>query len=217
MVEVAEAPVTSAEEKTPEETTAATTEAPAVVYGEETQKEEATEPETISFGGSQKNLVVASAMLLASLTAFTMGMTDTFFAEATAWTFAIWGALLLFSNLLDLYQTYEVREDSLYIHNAIRFWSLNKTWAWEDINRLDVLVDRQDSRIEDVMMHVYHDVEGELIKEREDREFDPELARLIIERANLQPVDESNPADLHGLPLNRKVIYHWTQSGSLSG
>lgn len=215
MVEVAEATVTAVDNTPPEETSATAGDAAAV--SSEAQSTEATEPEIFSFGGSQKNLVVASAMLLASLTAFTMGMTTTFFATATAWTFAIWGALLLFSNLLDLYQTYEVRPDSLYIHNVIRFWSLNKTWAWEEVNRLDILVDRQDSRVEDVMMHVYHDVPGELIKEREDREFNSELAQLIIERADLKPVDDGNPQDLTALPLNQKVTYHWTKSGSLSG
>lgn len=183
----------------------------------ETATTENAETESLSFGGSQRNLVVASTLLLASLAAFTMNMTDTYFAEATAWTFAIWGALLLFSNLLDLYQTYEVRDDGLYIHNQIRFWSLNKLWDWEEVNRLDVLVDRKDTQIDDVMMHVYRAVPGEIVKEREDRTFNARLAQLIIERANLQPVEEINPENLDKLPLNRKATYHWTKTGALAG
>lgn len=174
------------------------------------------EAESMSFGGSQRNMVVASAFLLASLAAFTMNMTGTYFAAAIAWTFAIWGALLLFSNLLDLYQTYEVRDDGLYIHNQIRFWSLNKLWDWDEVNRVDVLVDRQDTQIEDVMMHVYRTAPGEIVKEREDRTFNARLAQLIIERANLQPVDDANPQDLNKLPLSRKATYHWTKTGAIS-
>lgn len=175
-----------------------------------------TESESMTFGGSQKNMVIASAFLIASLAAFTMDMTDTYFAEAIAWTFAIWGALLLYSNVLALYQTYEVRDDGLYIHNAIRFWSLNKLWDWDEINRVDVLVKRQDTQYQDVMMHVYRTAPGEIVREREDRTFEPRLAALIIERANLQAVGDSNPENLIKLPLNRKATYHWTKSGAIS-
>jgi hypothetical protein len=172
-----------------------------------------TEPRV--FQGSQRNVVVATALLLAGLVAFSMGMTTTFFAEATVWTFIIWGALLLFSSMLDLYQTYEVHEDALQIHNPVRFWSLSKSWAWKDINRLDIIVHRTDARLQDAMMHIYHTVEGEIVREREDRTFNPELAQLVIEKANLQPVDSANPKNLSRLPLNQKVTYHWTKNGSL--
>jgi len=230
MADVAQATITSAQESDQDvaetngsdessaETASdtATESASETVADTETKQPADAASEPVIFRGSQRNVVVATGLLLAALMAFSMGLTTTFFAEATAWTFAIWGALLLFSSMLDLYQTYEVHDDALYIHNNVRFWSLNKRWAWDEVNRLDVVVDRTDARLQDAEMQVYHKVEGEIVREREDRTFNPELAQLIIEKAELQPVDDNNPTDLTRLPVNRKATYHWSKTGSIA-
>ncbi|MEM7127083.1 MAG: hypothetical protein AAF702_12200 [Chloroflexota bacterium] len=181
------------------------------------QEEEELPPlEPIQFRGVQKNPTIAIALTLAGVMAFSMGMTKTFYADATAWSFVIWGVLLLFSDMLDNYQTYELNNEGIYINNPIRFWYRNKSWKWSDIYRIDVLVGRRDSQPEDADMHVYHVLEGELIKDREDRKLDPAMAQIIIERAELQAVDEDNPPSVAQLPLNQRATYHWTRSGSLA-
>ena len=169
-----------------------------------------------SFSGTNNNMVVAVTMLLAGLLAFTMNMTSTFFAEATAWTFIIWGALLLFIGLLDYLQTYEVRDDVLVIRNPLRFWASYKEWPWENVYRMDVLVGRRTNHPEDAKIHIYRDTEGELIKQREDRSFDAKLAELVVEKAGLQPVEDENPDRMAELPMAQKATYHWTKNGSLA-
>jgi hypothetical protein len=154
---------------------------------------EKAESKSIVFRGSQRNLVPGMGLLFAALLAFTMGMTDVFFAEAMAWTFAIWGALLVYMGLLDTNQTYEITEDALVISNSARPWGTRKVWHWGNIRRMDVLVKRADERTKDVMLQVYYQEEGEAAIEREDRSFDPALAQLIIERAGLRPTDKGKP------------------------
>lgn len=170
----------------------------------------------ILFHGVQKNPTVAIALLVAGVMSFSMGMTKTFFAEATAWTFIVWGLLLLFSNMLDNYQRYELNNDGIYIYNPIRFWYRNKRWSWSDIYRLDVLVGRRDTRLEHADMHIYHEIPGEMIKDREDRKLDPTMAQIVIERAGLQPAGEETPTQIADVPLSRRNIFHWTKSGSLA-
>ena len=65
-------------------------------------------------------------------------------------------------------------------------------------------------------MHLYHELAGEIIKDREDRKLDPVMAQIIIERAELQPVEESTPKVVTQLPLSQRHSYHWTRSGSLA-
>ena len=168
------------------------------------------------FRGSQRNLVIPITLLLAGLMAFAMGMTRTYYGGATAWTFVIWGALFLFSNLLDVYQEYEVTDEGIAIRNPIRIWAPDKFWSWNEIYRLDVLVRGRDTRLEDADMHIYHELTGEIVKEREDCNLDAKLAQIIIERANLQPVNDANPETIDKLPLSKKVTYHWSKSGSLA-
>ena len=168
------------------------------------------------FRGSQRNLVIPLTLFLSGLTAFAMGMTHTFFGGAIAWTFVIWGALFLFSNLLDIYQEYEVTDEGLAIRNPIRLWTPDKFWTWKEIYRLDVLVSNRDTHLDNAAMNIYHELSGEIIKEREDRNLDPKLAQIIIERAELQPVDAGNPETIDKLPLNHKATYHWTKNGSLA-
>jgi hypothetical protein len=166
------------------------------------------EKERLIFRGSERNLVPGMGMLFAAVLAFSMGMTDVFFAEATAWTFAIWGALLIYMGLLDATQSYEVTDDALIILNPARPWGARKEWHWGNIRRMDIVVKRPDERTKDVMLQVYFQEEGEAAIEREDRTYDPELARLIIERAGLRPADRGNPTDLTKLPAG-KATYTW--------
>lgn len=217
---VASADVESAEEgavlgETSEEadTEEAALAAPAVAepQAEEVQKI----PGVFTFTGSYRNLAVGMAFLLAGSLAFSMNMTNTFFGRWTAWTFVAWGLLLLFSDLLEYFQSFEITEESIIIRNPVRFWYPNKVWTWDKVYRMDLLVKRSDARFEDSVLQVYHEVEGELTKEREDRTFDPTFARLIIERAELQPVSDDNPSNLTSLPPG-KATYHWTKSGSLA-
>ncbi len=174
--------------------------------GEEAQPEA---PRDIVFYGTQCNMAMGVAMLVAGALAFSMGMTHVFFAEAIAWTFVLWGILLIYGDLLDIYEIYRVTEDALVIYNPLRPWGLKKIWDWGHIHRLDIVVRRPDARYEDAMLQVYYTPEGELTLEREDRVYDPELARLIIERAGLQPADSSNPTDLTRLPAGRTGTYTW--------
>ncbi|MBV7338180.1 hypothetical protein KFU94_60140 [Chloroflexi bacterium TSY] len=178
--------------------------------------EESTSFQSVTFGGSPKNLVVGLFMLLSSMLAFSMGMTSTFFAEATAWTFVSWGALILFMNLLDLYQSYELNADKLIIRNPVRFWTPYREWEWDNIYRMDVLVGKRNRRLEDAVMHIYHELDGEIVKQREDRSFDPKLAQMVIELAQLQAVEDENPKDMNALPLHQNAIYHWSKDGSIA-
>ena len=170
----------------------------------------------IIYRGSQRNMAVGVGMLLSALLAFTMGMTTTYFGGAIAWTFAIWGALLLFMHLLDNYQTYELDEEKLVIRNPIRVWNSYKEWPWAEIYRMDILVRGRDTRLEDTIMHIYRQEAGDIVKQREDRELDAKLAEIVIERAGLQAVDDNCPAKIAQLPLSTKENYHWSRSGSLA-
>ncbi|CAN5449868.1 hypothetical protein BH10CHL1_BH10CHL1_38680 [soil metagenome] len=168
------------------------------------------------FQGTQRNMVVGVAMLTTAGLAFTMNLTHVFFASAMAWTFALWGALLLYSNLLDYYETYTVTDQGLVIKNPLRPWGAMKVWDWAHLNRVDILVKRTEANPEDAMMQVYYTPEGEIVIEREDRAYDPELVRLIIERAGLKPTDPGNPKDLTQLPPGKKM-YAWNKAGRLAG
>ena len=169
----------------------------------------------MSFSPATKNPAMGIAITLAGAMAFTMGMT-TFFQIATAWTFVIWGLLLLLVSVLNIYQKFDANDEGLSIRNPLRVWSLNKFWDWSTISRIDVMSSRRDTRLEELDMHIYREVAGELVKEREDVKFNPTMAQVIIERAKLQPVDAANPTDLERTPLSQKATYHWTKSGSLA-
>jgi hypothetical protein len=161
------------------------------------------------FDGVTGNFVPGVGLLFAGIMAFTMGMTDVFFARAFAWVFTIWGALFIFYGLLDLYNIYEVTGDALIIRNPLKIWSPRRTWDWGRIVRLDVVVKRRDARERDLEMRVYYTPEGELAQEREDRAFDPQLAQLIIDRAGLKPADKGTPRTAANLPRGEKVIFSW--------
>ena len=170
---------------------------------------------SIVFQGSARNMAVAVAMFATAGLAFSMDLTHTFFAEATAWTFVIWGALLLYGNLIDVYQFYEVTDEALIIRNPVRFLLPTKIWVWANVQRMDLIVKRADAEYQDGVLQIHYQEPGELTIEREDRVYDPELARLIIEHAGLKPVDRSTLADLTSLP-KAKATYNWTKSGRLA-
>lgn len=165
--------------------------------------------ESIKFGGTTHNLVPGMAMLLASIAAYFMGMTQYFFVEAIAWVFMIWGALLIYAGLIDIYETFEVTDDALVIRDVMRPWNSRKEWDWAHIDRLTVLVNKRDTQLTQAKMQIYFTPEGELGLEREDRAFDPRLAELIVERAGLKPAGPDNPASMDELPLEQNAEFTW--------
>jgi len=132
-----------------------------------------------------------------------------------AWTFVLWGALFLYGNLLDIYQTYQVTDEALIIKNPLRPWGATKVWDWAHLHRMDVVVKRAEAELDDAVMQIYYTPEGEIVIEREDRGYDPELARLIIERAGLKPTAPENPKDLAQLPPGKRT-YFWNKSGRMA-
>ena len=69
--------------------------------------------EAVTFRGRPKSMVSASALLIAGILTFTMGIDRLFFVEAMAWTFLIWGALLLYGHIIDIGTVYEVSDEGL--------------------------------------------------------------------------------------------------------
>jgi hypothetical protein len=86
---------------------------------------------------------------------------------------------------------------------------MTKVWNWENINRLDIVVKKRDARPQDMVVQIYHTAPGEIVLDRENRAYDPELARLVIERAGLKPADGGNPRDLTKIPQG-KAVYSWS-------
>lgn len=167
------------------------------------------EAQPITFQGAPRNLVPGVALLLASVLAFTMHMTNVFFAEAMAWTFAIWGLLLIYTGLLDIYQFFTITDDALVVYNPLRPWGRVKEWAWANINRMDVVVRKKDVQLQDTKLQVYFQAPGELAIEREDHAFDPKLAQLIVERAGLRAADRATPKEMTQLPTEVKATFTW--------
>lgn len=163
---------------------------------------------SISFEGSYRNFVPGIALLLAGLMAPAMGLTDVYFAGAMAWVFVLWGLFFIYVALIDVYETWQLDQEALIIDDPLRFWERRREWPWADIYQVDVVVERPDARIEDAEMRVYYTAPGSGDIEREDRDYDPELTRLIIERAGLGPTDGA-PADLAHLPQGAKATYVW--------
>ena len=143
------------------------------------------QPQSKKFSGSSRNLVPGLALIVAGLIAPVMGLTDVYFAGALAWVFAIWGALLVYANLMDIYETYEVTDEALIIKDYYRFWQPTKTWAWDRIVRVDVVVNRVDDGHESSQKRIYYDLPDEGTIQREDRDYDPELTALVLVNAGL--------------------------------
>jgi hypothetical protein len=165
--------------------------------------------DAIVFGGQRRNMAMGIAMFGAGAAAFVSGLTHTFFAEAIAWTFILWGIFFLYTDLLLTTRKLEVRSDSLTVDVPFRPWSRKRVWKWEAINRVDVIVHRRDIRQDTATLQVYHQYPGEISLDREDVNYDPELARLIVERARLKPDKSSVAVDMANLPLGSDTTFTW--------
>jgi hypothetical protein len=161
------------------------------------------------FGGESRNMAMGIAMLAAGAGAFVLGLTHTFFAEAMAITFVCWGLLFLYNDLLLSTRRFTVADDGLKIDVPMRPWSRSRLWEWKDINRLDIVTYRRDVDPENSTIQVHHQYPGEISLDREDRNYDPTLARLIIERAGLKPDKSNTGVDLGNLPTGKDATYTW--------
>lgn len=170
--------------------------------------EHPTEFKSMRFEGSVRNFVPGVALVFAGLMAPAMGLTDVYFAAAMAWVFALWGLFFIYVGLVDVYEHWEVTDEALQIKNSLRFWERNRVWPWADINRVEIVVERKDLTLEDAELRVYYTPAGEINIEREDRDYNPELARLIIEKAGLQPEGDA-PVSLTELPEGMAATYSW--------
>jgi hypothetical protein len=176
---------------------------------DETGRAAAAQDNALVFGGETRNMAMGVAMAAAGASAFVLGLTTTFFAEAIAITFIFWGLFFIYTDLLLSTRRYTVRDDGLEIDVPMRPWSRRRLWAWKDVNRLDVVTYRRDINQEHSNLQVHHQYPGEIALEREDRNFDGALARLIIERAGLKPVAGAATVDLSNLPTGTDATYTW--------
>ena len=168
--------------------------------------------EPIRFPGFKRNVAASVGMILGGGMAFSMGLTDSFFATAIAWSFVTWGVLLLFTNLIEGNETFIVSEEGLSVHNPFRLWAMHKHWSWDKIERVDIWVRRFDPTYENVHLQVYHNAQDDLdpgTLQREDTQFRAGLASLVIEKAGLSP-DGHDISDLNDLPPTQPARYKWT-------
>ena len=170
----------------------------------------ATNGEDIKFSGSSRNLVPAMALIAVGLIAPVMGLTDVFFAEAMAWVFVIWGLLFLYTGLMAIYKTYEMTDDRMIIRDPYRLWNYKKEWDWANVIRMDIKVKKADARAEDAELQIYYAVPGGGEVEREDRDYDPEIALVVIEKAQLSSQSD-DIAELTHLPIGVKGVYTWSK------
>jgi hypothetical protein len=161
------------------------------------------------FGGETRNMAMGIAMLGAGGGAFVVGLTHTFFAQAIAITFVFWGLLLLYNDLLLSTRRFTITDEGLKIDVPMRLWNRSRTWAWDDVSRLDVVTYSRDISTKNAVVQVHHQYPGDIALEREDRNFDPELAYLIIDRAKLKPGKETAGLDLGNLPSGIDATYTW--------
>jgi hypothetical protein len=163
------------------------------------------------FRARQKPIVAAAATTIAGLLPFVMGMTDqAFFVEAMAWTFLIWGLLLMYYHLIDYTTTYEVTEDGLILRAPFLPWRMKRVWPWQQINKLELVVGRTEARAEDVEMRIYYKKPDSLVIYREDVYYLlPEFAQEIIQRASLKPKKGQAMQTFETVPQDAKETYVW--------
>ncbi len=166
--------------------------------------------ESLKFKGRPKSMVSAAALLIAGTLTFTMGIDRLFFVEAIAWTFLIWGALLLYGHVIDLGTVYEVSDDGLVINSPLRFWALNRKWDWGHITRLDVIVRRTEASEGDADLHVHYTPEDSTVLFREDLPYISGLAEEIANRAGLSPARGQAMQSFDSLPQDEKGAYTWS-------
>lgn len=165
--------------------------------------------DTIVFYGQRRNMAMGIAMLGGGSAAFIAGLTTTFFAEAIAWTFVLWGIFFLYGDLLLATRRLELTDASLKIVIPLRPWGRTRTWEWKDISRMDILVHRRDLVQDSATVQIYHQFPGEISLEREDTNYDPALVQLVLERAHLKPDGAGHPVDLSRLPLGQDKLIGW--------
>lgn len=186
-----------------------------VTHGHEAaETQPADKADQIVYRGSPHNMAVGVVLVLAGISAFIMGMTDVFFAEAMAWVFILWGALFLFSDLIDFTKTWAVTDEALVIDSPIRFWTPHKKWDWAHINRMDLVAKRRQPKMEDIELQVYFTPAGDTVLEREDRAYSPELAHMIIEKAGLKSTSTHNPTTYSEFGPDQ-TTYVWNRSGKM--
>jgi hypothetical protein len=175
----------------------------------EDQRSEQAAQNALVFGGESRNMAMGIAMLVAGAGAFVLGLTHTFFAQAIAITFVFWGILLLYNDLLVSTRRFTITDQGLKIDVPMRLWNRSRLWEWKDISRLDVVSYSRDINTKNAVVQVHHQYPGDIALEREDRNFDPELAQLIIARAQLKPAKETAGVDLGDLPTGIDATYTW--------
>ncbi len=153
----------------------------------------------------QANAAVDAAVSTAISTAQTDALTVA--GSLTAMVAVIWGALFLYGDLLEGSRKFIVTDAGLRIEVPLRPWGREKLWAWKDINRVEVIIKRRDTHIDDVVMVVQHVYPGEISIDREDRNFNADLVRTIIERAKLRP--DGAVAGLDTLSFGKEATYAW--------
>lgn len=166
-------------------------------------------PEHQIFRTRPKSIVGALALLIAGVLSFTQGYTNLFFVEAMAWTFSIWGALLMYNHLADYTTRYEITDEALVILTPFVFWRPKRVWDWAQINRMDVIVGQIEAEPEDVMMQVYRVATGSTVINREDMAYDPQLAQIIAERAGLKAKRGQAMQSFDKIPQDAKATYNW--------
>lgn len=165
--------------------------------------------QSMTFKGKPKSMVSAAGLLIAGTLTFTMGIDRLFFVEAIAWTFLIWGALLLYGHVIDMGTVYEVSEDGLTIRSPLRFWALARTWDWGHITHLDVMVKKAEASEDEVDLQVHYTPEGSTVLFREDLPFLPDLAEEIASRAGLNAERGQAMQSFSSIPPDEKGTYTW--------
>lgn len=161
------------------------------------------------FKGKSRSMGAAIAVTLAGVLTFTMGMNRVFFVEAMAWTFIVWGALLLYGHLIDYSTTYEVSEEGLIVRSPLRFWSFGRKMEWGGVKRMHVVVNRIEATNEDAVLQIIYTPEGSTQMIREDMPYDPVLAEEIATRAGLKAPRGSEMPDFNALPQDTKGTFTW--------
>ena len=138
-----------------------------------------------------------------------MGINRLFFVEAIAYTFLIWGALLLYGHVIDLATVYEVSEEGLELRSPLRFWAAARRWDWGHITHLDLIVGRLEATEDDVDMQVHYTPEGSTVLFREDLPYLPQLAEEIATRAGLKPEGRQAMQSFSSIPQDIEGTYTW--------
>ncbi len=154
-------------------------------------------------------MVSAAALLIAGILTFSMGINRLFFVEAIAWTFLIWGALLMYGHMIDIGTVFEVSDDAFDLRSPLRFWAMSRKWDWGHITRVDLIVSRLEAAEDDVVMQVHYSPEGSTVLYREDLPYIPALAQEIAARAGLTPERQQAMQSFDSVPQQEKETYTW--------